>query len=117
MQHSTELLALELLPELRRRWGRDVRKNLRSLLLRQCDQWVDVQLRFRNGAERHYFLGFICAGERPLFLPQQDIVDNARAFLDLDPLTLTQCIRGLFRRPALKAYDRLYARLLQKNDQ
>jgi hypothetical protein len=111
MNQPNEIQALELLPALKRRWGRDLRKSLRSLLLRQGGQWVDVQLRFRNGAERHYFLGFICAGDEPLFLPQQDIVDNARAFLELDPITLTQCIRGLFRRPTLKAYDRIYERV------
>ncbi|RYZ20932.1 MAG: hypothetical protein EOO16_14930 [Chitinophagaceae bacterium] len=108
MHPDPEIQALELLPVLRQRWGRTLRKSLRSLLIRQCPQWVDVQLRFRNGAERHYFLGFICAGDRPLFLPHNDIVDNARAFLDLDPITLSQCFRGLFRRSALRTCDALY---------
>jgi hypothetical protein len=112
---TNEILSLELLPALKRRWGGDLRKSLRSLQLRQCPQWVDVQLRFRNGAQRHYFLGFICADEEPIFLPQHDVVDNARAFLDLDPITLTQCIRGLFKRRALKAYDRVYA-TIRKED-
>ena len=90
--------ALELYPALRRRWGRQLRKSLRSVLLRQTPDWVDVQLRFRNGAERFYFLGFICAGSEPLFAPESDIVDNAQLFLHLDALTLSHCIGGLFRR-------------------
>ncbi|TCZ71800.1 hypothetical protein [Flaviaesturariibacter aridisoli] len=99
--------ALELYPALKRRWGRQLRKSLRSVLLRQSPDWVDVQLRFRNGAERFYFLGFICAGSEPLFLPESDIVDNAQHFLHLDALTLSHCIGGLFRRAVSRRWEAL----------
>ncbi|GAB4093501.1 hypothetical protein [Flaviaesturariibacter terrae] len=113
---SQEIDALELYPALKRRWGRQLRKSLRSVLLRQTPDWVDVQLRFRNGAERFYFLGFLCAGAEPLFLPEYDIVDNAELFLRLDALTLGHCIRGLFRRAVLRQWDSLLETGLDAND-
>jgi hypothetical protein len=100
-----EMEALELQPALKRRWGRQIRKSLRSVRLRQTPDWVDVQLTFRNGAERFYYLGFLCAGEQPLFEPDNDIVDNAQLFLQLDAVTLSQCIRGLFRRAVVEKWN------------
>lgn len=97
--------ALQLYPALKQRWGRALRKSLRSVLLRQTPDWVDVQLRFRNGAERYYFLGFLCKGAEPIFQPELDIVDNAEQFLQLDAITLSQCIRGLFRRTATREWE------------
>ncbi|RYY90875.1 MAG: hypothetical protein EOO15_00710 [Chitinophagaceae bacterium] len=111
-----EMDALQIYPALKRRWGRALRKSLRSVLLRQTPDWVDVQLRFRNGAERYYYLGFLCAGTEPMFQPETDIVDNAELFLQLDEHTLSQCIRPLFRRSATRQWEALAAPGSSPND-
>lgn len=108
--------ALELYPALKRRWGRRLRKSLRSVLLRQTPDWVDVRLRFRNGAERFYYLGFLCAGSEPLFVPETDIVDNAERFVQLDALTLSHCLGGLFRRAVSRRFTELLQPGANEND-
>ncbi|RYY97389.1 MAG: hypothetical protein EOO11_11010 [Chitinophagaceae bacterium] len=108
-----EKQALELLPALKRRWGGWIAPGLRSLLLSQTADWVQVELSFNDargsdGHTRCFYLDFIGDDNGPLFRPQHDIVDNACTFVDLDGITLSQCFHDLFNPAAEAELDRIY---------
>ena len=117
MENSVE--KLELISELQKLYPLWINKNLQSIKFCRDSKMVYLEMIFYSNAKKPIIinLDFIGNGddfEKSLFLPDTDIVDNAKQFLELDKYSLLMCVEGLFTKEAETIIDNLFNKLHKK---
>lgn len=104
---KNEKQTLELLPEMKKRWGSDLNPSLQSIKFSQTETEAVVELTFRNdqgiAVTETTNLGFITEGleeDDLVFKPENDVVDNARSFVELDGYSIINCVGHLLHKEA-----------------
>ena len=95
---------LELIHEMRRRWGNDLNEMLVSVKFSQTKDVAAIELSFEDPSgeirTESTNLDFITdnpeVSDEPLFKPQNDVVDNAREFIELGGYSFINCFANLF---------------------
>jgi hypothetical protein len=108
---------LELLQEMSRRWGNKLNKDLQSIKFSQTREAALLELTFKNGeseiVKETTNLDFISGEDfEELFKPENDVVDNAQNFVDLDGYSLINCIGNLFNEEAAEEINNEHLRSL-----
>jgi hypothetical protein len=97
---------LELIHEMKRKWDTKLNHSLKSIKFSQTTEAAIIELIFTepNGNSRSettnldFITGEDC--DDVLFKPNNDVVDNAQEFIELDGYSLLNCISNLFEKEA-----------------
>jgi hypothetical protein len=99
------MLKLELLPQFAKRYGSRLHPDLESFKYCQDSKVALVEMTFKGGNTVSVNLDFIVEGEedndgdytsKPSFDPSDDMVDNARKLVEMEPYSLVNCFNDLF---------------------
>jgi hypothetical protein len=102
---------LEMINELQKLYPLWINKDLQSIKICSNNNMVFLEMIIYSNAEKSIInnLDFICDGdnlEKCMFLPETDIVDNAKLFFKLDKYSLMMCVEGLFTKEAENSIDK-----------
>lgn len=108
-----EKQTLEMLPEMKKRWGSDLNPYLQSLKLIQTSEKVELELTLQNDSgERTTIIEELDSiggsGEEYdslLFNPENSFSENVQHFVKLDGVTIIMCLNHIFHR---EAAERIY---------
>lgn len=119
---EVEEVKLELYPAMQKKWGEKLHPQLTSILFSQSKEATTIELNLKQNDGSLVChatkLDFITGDdfEELLFDPGNDVVDNAKEFVELDGYSLINCFSDLFHQEAEKEIAEEHERGKNKAD-